>query len=126
MFQKSELGWITVNPQHTTESSRVMKAQQSILVDFKVHMIVHFGMFTYTRESKASGHAEMYQQMARLELNQDVLRTPNYSQYRLTDYLCGKRVWYRPTQSGLAYDKIRDSLARQKWRDSTNSCFHFG
>ena len=71
-------------PQHGTESPRVAVAQRHVGIETQIEMIMGLARRWVAIDAQAAGHAEMNQERASTELEQEILAAPLQAVHRLS------------------------------------------
>ena len=116
---------ITRLPQQASEPPRVAQAQQR-LPESQVHVVVDLRRFRTGYDPQAAGHAQMNDQTAVVEVDQQVLGAPAHAAYAFAPQPGLETGRYRPSQPPVAHDQACERLPKQVRFYSAARYFDFG
>lgn len=112
-------------PEHRAEAPRVGQAHQ-LLAELKVEMIMFLRRVCGGQDAQMPGHAEMNDQRAVPEVNQQVFAAPASGQNALPDQQVLQTKGKRPAQATASLDHASDFVAFEMGRDASAGDFDFG
>ena len=116
---------VRLRPQHAAEAARIVEAQHLPSIQKNIPMIVHPRRHRGGQHPQTSRHAEMQNQGARIERDQNVLGAPRDAAHRLMAYRLLEICRDRPAQPSFTHDHVDDAPFEQAGRDAAAGGFYF-
>ena len=113
-------------PVQAAEAARVGQAQDTLLAEDKVNVVVFPDGCCGIDNTQTSGHAEMHDGRAASGAKQQVLGTPADTVDGLSREFLAEPCRYRPPQVGVAYDNPYHTFAGDVGCDAAAGGFDFG
>jgi hypothetical protein len=117
---------IAAMPQHRTEAARVAQPHQRAVSQRQIEVVVLFRRRAARQDAQAAGHAEMQDQCAAIEDNQQIFAAPLQRADSLPAHQFGQVFRDRPAQPGIADNGIRNSYSGEMRGEAAPGDFYFG